>query len=207
MGTTTALFAGIVTCCAVAGLTGCASGTGDSGQQASAVTTVATASAVMTSIAAGTGQPGESAPAQTSPSPAPCGAGQVIVGGTVMSPGMGHRGVRLSFSVVDASPPCTLSGYPGVDSGSGGPLLHAERTPRGYLGGLPSGEDANPVIVLDRTHGAQAVVEGVAFDDSGNQCPTYTDLLVTPPNTTDTMTVAARIGTCRLQIHPVTAAQ
>lgn len=32
--------------------------------------------------------------------------------------------------------PCTLIGYAGVDSGAGGPLIHAQPTLRGYLGGL-----------------------------------------------------------------------
>jgi hypothetical protein len=86
------------------------------------------------------------------------------------------------------------------DTGSGGPLLHAERTLRGYLGGVPGGVTT---ITLGPRHGAVAVVEGVAVDDNGNQCPSYTDLLVTPPNTTETITVAATIDTCTLQVHPV----
>ncbi|MET8873524.1 DUF4232 domain-containing protein [Nocardia sp. NPDC004604] len=121
-----------------------------------------------------------------------------------MSPGLGHRGVRLHFWVPTASGPCTLTGYPGVDTGAGGPLAHATRTPRGYLGGLPSGADTPPTIVLDRDHNAEAVVEGVAFDAAGNPCPTYTDLQVTPPNTTATVRLVTTIDTCELQVHPVT---
>ncbi|MRH90540.1 DUF4232 domain-containing protein [Nocardia sp. SYP-A9097] len=149
---------------------------------------------------------------QTSPSvnantPGPCGNGQVVVDATIMSPGMGHRGVRLNFSVARDSRSCTLIGYPGVDTGAGGPLLHAERTPRGYMGGLPPGDDNPPTVLLDSEHGAQAIIEGVAFNSDGNQCATYTDLRVTAPNTTDTVTVIARIDSCHLQIHPVTAPQ
>ncbi|WP_309231279.1 DUF4232 domain-containing protein [Nocardia sp. SYP-A9097] len=139
--------------------------------------------------------------------PGPCGNGQVVVDATIMSPGMGHRGVRLNFSVARDSRSCTLIGYPGVDTGAGGPLLHAERTPRGYMGGLPPGDDNPPTVLLDSEHGAQAIIEGVAFNSDGNQCATYTDLRVTAPNTTDTVTVIARIDSCHLQIHPVTAPQ
>ncbi|WP_327146563.1 DUF4232 domain-containing protein [Nocardia sp. NBC_01327] len=187
----------------ILGLAGCGSSTDSSGQPSQPGTAVVTSAVA----GAGTSPPSDGIPAQTAQSPAPCGSGQVIVGAAVMSPGMGHRGVRLNFSVVQASSPCTLSGYPGVDSGSGGPLLHADRTLRGYLGGLPSGDDAIPTVVLDGSHSAQAVVEGVAFDSRGNGCPTYTDLHVTAPNTTDTATVSAQIDTCQLQIHPVTAPQ
>jgi hypothetical protein len=47
------------------------------------------------------------------------------------------------------------------------------------------------------------MVEGLAVDADGNQCPTYTDLLVTAPDTTGTVTVPATIDTCQLQVHPV----
>jgi len=131
-----------------------------------------------------------------------CQNGDVDVGATAMSPGVGHRGVELEFSLAPNSAPCTLTGYPGVDTGSGGPLLHAERTLRGYLGGAPGGVTT---ITLAPRHGAVAVVEGVAVDDNGNQCPSYATLRVTPPNTTETISVAvvAYIDACALQVHPV----
>jgi hypothetical protein len=55
-------------------------------------------------------------------------------------------------------------------------------------------------------HRGVAVVEGVAVDDNGNQCPSYANLRVTPPNTTETISVAvvAYIDACALQVHPVT---
>ncbi|BAW07132.1 DUF4232 domain-containing protein [Nocardia seriolae] len=143
-------------------------------------------------------------PDQTPAIAAPCGVGQVDVTAEVMSPATGHRGVEFIFSVSASGTSCTLNGYPGVDSGAGGPLLHADRTPRGYMGGLPPGSDQPPVVILGPGHPAAAIVEGVAFDNSGNGCPTYTTLLVTPPNSTDTRTVTAAIDTCALHIHPVT---
>ncbi len=64
--------------------------------------------------------------------------------------------------VLAGAGPCTKTGYPGVDSGAGGPLLHAQRTPRGYMGGLPSGVDEPPTITLGPSVQAHAVAEGLA---------------------------------------------
>lgn len=138
--------------------------------------------------------------------PPPCASGHVVVSAMPLRAGVGHRGVPLMFSLAPGLGPCTLTGYPGVDSGAGGPLIHAGRTPRGYLGGLPSGVDVPPTVTLWTGHPAQAVVEGLAVDADGSQCPTYTDLRVTAPDTTDTVTVPVVIDTCQLQVHPVTDA-
>jgi hypothetical protein len=60
-------------------------------------------------------------------------------------------------------------------------------------------------VILSLTTQALAVVAGMAVDAAGNQCPTYTDLAVTPPGIVQTFTVPATIDACRLQVHPVTA--
>ncbi|MEC3956550.1 DUF4232 domain-containing protein [Nocardia sp. CDC153] len=150
-------------------------------------------------------EPTSQNPPTTEPGLAACAAGQVDVTGEVMSPATGHRGVKLTFSLAAGASACTLSGYPGVDSGAGGAVIHADRTPRGFMGGLPQGSDTPPVVELRSGHPATAVVEGVAFDAAGNGCPLYTNLLVTPPNSTDTRTVTVTIDTCALHVHPVTA--
>jgi hypothetical protein len=81
----------------------------------------------------------------------PCSNGQVVVTAGKYSTGLGHRGLELIFNLAAGARPCTLTGYPGVDSGSGGPL-------------------------------------------------------VTPPDTTDTVTVLEGIdGLCHFQVHPVGA--
>jgi hypothetical protein len=51
------------------------------------------------------------------------------------------------------------------------------------------------------------VVEGVALDaqDPYRLCPTYTDLRVTPPDTTETVTVPIHFDTRPLEVHPVNA--
>ncbi|WP_334028558.1 DUF4232 domain-containing protein [Nocardia terpenica] len=138
------------------------------------------------------------------PNPAWCGPQQVDVSGEVMSAAATHRGVRLTFTLAADAQPCALSGYPGVDTGDGGPLLHAERQLRGYMGGLPPGSDDLPTVVLQPGTVAHAIVEGSAVDAAGHGCPTYTDLLVTPPNSTDTHTVTVPITSCTLAVHPVT---
>ncbi|MFE3054763.1 DUF4232 domain-containing protein [Nocardia sp. NPDC059239] len=149
--------------------------------------------------------PPSSQEAKTPPArQAACGAGQVDVTADVMSPATGHRGVKLTFSLAAGAAPCTLTGYPGVDTGAGGPLLHADRTPRGYMGGLPQGSDEPPTVTLESGRPGTAVVEGIAVDASGNHCPLYTNLQVTPPNSTDTRTVTVTIDSCALHVHPVT---
>jgi hypothetical protein len=111
--------------------------------------------------------------------------------------------VLLVFSLAPGAAPCMLTGYPGVDSGAGGPLLHAAWTPSGYMGGLRTGTP--PTVTVSPSQPAYAVVEGAAVDhgDPDRRCPTYTDLQVILPDTTDAVTVPAVIDTCGLQVHPV----
>jgi Protein of unknown function (DUF4232) len=131
----------------------------------------------------------------------PCGSGQVAV--TVDEPvTIGtHRAVLVDFALAAGASRCALTGYPGVDTGAGGPLVHAERTVSGYLGGLPNG--APTTVTISAFQQAHAVVEGDVVDTIGNPCPTYTQLLVTVPDTTDTSTVAATLDACSLTVHPI----
>jgi hypothetical protein len=131
----------------------------------------------------------------------PCASGQLEVSGSKTIAAAGHRAVVLTFALKPGAAACTLTGYPGVDSGSGGPLIHANRTVSGYMGGLRDGTPTTVTVSAARQ--ATAVIEGIASDTAGNQCPTYTDFLVTVPDTTDTMTVTAKLDTCVLQVHPI----
>lgn len=137
--------------------------------------------------------------------PTPCWSEQVAVSASPTQAAVGHRGVTLLFALAGGADPCTLSGYPGVDSGAGGPLIHAQPTPRGYLGGLPSGVEVPPTVTLSLSSQGQAVVEGMAVDADGNPCPGYTDLVVSPPAIMQVFTVPAALEACRLEVHPVTA--
>jgi Protein of unknown function (DUF4232) len=139
--------------------------------------------------------------------PTPCRAEQIAVSASPTEGAVGHRALTLIFSLAGGAEPCTLTGYPVVDSGAGGPAIHAKSTPRGYMGGLPAAIDVPPTVILSISTQAQAIVEGVAIDGSGNACPSYTDLRVNPPDTTMVFTVPAAIDACKLQVHPITAVQ
>ena len=73
------------------------------------------------------------------------------------------------------------------------------------MGGLPAGIDVPPTVTLSLSQQAQAIVEGMATDAAGDQCPSYTDLAVTPPDIVQVATVPVGIDACALQVHPVTA--
>jgi uncharacterized protein DUF4232 len=140
--------------------------------------------------------------AQADASP-PCRTGQVVPQFGLQQSASGHREVVLKFVLAAGEQPCTLTGYPGVDTGAGGPLLHAQRTLSGFQGGLRT--DKLPKVTVAADQPQYAVVEGVAADrnDPYRKCPTYTELLVTAPDTTETFTVPVSIDTCELQVHPM----
>jgi Protein of unknown function (DUF4232) len=131
----------------------------------------------------------------------PCSSGQVDVSAGKTIAAVGHRGVVLTFALKPGAAACTLTGYPGVDSGAGGPLIHGNRTLSGYMGGLRDG--APTTVTVSSSQHATAVIEGVASGPDDKKCPTYTDFHVTVPDTTDTMMVAATLDTCELQVHPI----
>lgn len=63
-----------------------------------------------------------------------------------------------------------------------------------------------PTVTVTPTQPAQAVVEGDTAnpDNVDVKYPTYSDLLVTAPDTTKTITVPAGIdGACHFQVHPL----
>jgi hypothetical protein len=139
--------------------------------------------------------------------PPPCSGGQVQVSNGGQQAASGHREIVLVFSLAPGAQECSLTGYPGVDSGAGGPLIHATRTMAGFMGGLHDTE-VPPTVPVTATAPARAVVEGVAVDrtDPNRACPKYTQLLVTAPDTTTAATVPVDIDTCQLQVHPVDSA-
>src|SRR6185369_1716636 len=115
--------------------------------------------------------------------PSPCSDSQVQVSNGGQQAASGHREVVLVFSLAPGAQECSLTGYPGVDSGAGGPLVHASRTMSGFMGGLRD-TDVPPTIPVTETTPGRAVVEGVAVDstDAERKCPTYTELRVTAPD-------------------------
>ena len=150
------------------------------------------------------GSPAWAAP-DTVDQPTPCWAEQIAVSASPTLGAAGQCGPTLVFSLAGGAEPCTLTGYPDVDSGSGGLPIHAQPALRGYMGGLPSDMGVPPTVTLSLSTQGQAIVEGMAVVADGNPCPTYTDLAVSPPDIVQVFTVPATIDACRLEVHPVTA--
>ncbi|WP_147471460.1 DUF4232 domain-containing protein [Nocardia stercoris] len=138
----------------------------------------------------------------------PCGSGKVGVFVQSAGSGAGHTGAEIIFSLpAPDNIACTLTGYPGVDIvDTTGTVHHAERTLRGYLGGLPQGDDTLPTVVVRPGHPAHALFEGTAArNGSGESCGTAKSTQVTPPDSTATESFSTGVYLCNLQIHPVTA--
>src|SRR5205814_6518113 len=99
----------------------------------------------------------------TSPVLTWCRRAGIVVSAGGQDSGSGHRSVVLVFTNA-GSQPCRLTGYPGVaglDTG-GSQVAQAQRTPKGYLGGLASGRP--PVVTLPPGQSASALVEALAFN-------------------------------------------
>lgn len=193
---------------------GCAStASGSQGSAASPSSASATASASGTATGAGTGADGAGG-ASAGASSGGAGANAQAGGNTACSGSQlhvttagtgaaaGHLGMVLLFANT-GSASCTLDGYPGAAlSGSGGStLLNAQRTVSGYLGGA----QGVSVVTVAAGASASALLEWSDVP-AGNGCPGAgaTALLVTPPNTTATTSLAPINEVCSgFQIHPV----
>jgi hypothetical protein len=102
---------------------------------------------------------------------------------------------------------CTLVGYPGVGGldAHGTQVIQATRTLNGYLGGIPTGQ-LPPVVTLTTGQSASAIVEGSDVPQGNARCETYPKLLVTPPNTTQSVTINMSMPGCAVvKVHPVVA--
>jgi hypothetical protein len=134
-----------------------------------------------------------------------CGNGQIGVSVGDGGAGAGHEDQVLVFTNQSAST-CSLFGYPGVAglNAQGEQVVQAQRTPGGYLGGLESG-GAPAVVPLAPGQAASAIVEGTDVPvGTATSCPDYPALLVTPPNLTDSVQVAAGLPGCSpIEVHPV----
>ncbi len=129
-----------------------------------------------------------------------CADGQLVVSAQSMGAAMMHRGLRLTFALAPNTgvTACTLSGYPGVDTGTGGPVVHARRTPGS------NGADPSQVVVVKTGAPAHAVVEASAMGPNGTECTNYSTLQITPPNVFQAQTLNFDLPGCELQVHPVT---
>jgi len=117
----------------------------------------------------------------------------------------GHIGVLLRFEN-SRTRTCKLTGYPGVAGldAAGRQVIQAVRTLHGFIPGVPTGHRP-PVVVLASRQSASAFVEGTDVPQGNDHlCPTYPKLLVTPPNTRQSVTIDMSMPGCSpVQVHPV----
>lgn len=143
------------------------------------------------------------------PAISPCAAKDLRISVTEdVEPVVEHPGVRLHFGRSSADQPvqpCWLTGYPAVSAGAGEPVVFAEQTPRGVVGGLPLGRNDPPTTVLYADTHAVALVEWFPLNDKGEPCPTSREMWVTAPGTDEPHRFQVRIGGCRLEVHPAIA--
>ncbi len=114
--------------------------------------------------------------------------------------GVGHTGVIIIFR--NRGSTCLLGGYPGVDglTANSRAVVHAERTPSGYLGGASS----SGAITLRTGQSASTLFEGQNGASAGGPpCPQYQSLVVTPPGETHSVRLPSHYPICYPQVHPV----
>jgi hypothetical protein len=131
-----------------------------------------------------------------------CTENHLVITFSPTSSATGHEGDLVRF--INLGPACTLQGYPGVDGLStlGRVLVHARRTPRGFLGGLPPGHSAGTVNLATGS-AASALLEGLGVGFTSGPCPRYRYVRVTPPGATTSIGFPVPYPVCDPQIHPV----
>jgi Protein of unknown function (DUF4232) len=110
--------------------------------------------------------------------------------------------LRIRF--VNRQPqPCVLRGYPGVDglARDGHIVVHADRTPNGYLGGSRRGSPRS--ITLRSGQTATALLEGLNGPQPNRRCRPFTQVNVTPPDETHDVRRSVRASVCYPHIHPL----
>jgi hypothetical protein len=137
----------------------------------------------------------------TPPAPAPEATGPcadddlTVTNGTLESANT-QRHVILSFKNT-SSHACTLVGYPGADlvTPAGGVLINVPRRPA----------NAAPRLTLNPGEVATADVTSYAIDtETGNACPRWGNLVVTPPNGFVSHPMSVDMPICTASISSVT---
>lgn len=118
---------------------------------------------------------------------APCQGPSISVTSSSTAPSSGMAWMAFQNN---SSSPCSLDGFPGVAvlDASGNQIAQVGRTPN----------DGTPLrpVVIPPGGAASAVLQGDP-DYPTKSCPTYSQLLVTPPNTTTSRTVSVdRLAIC-----------
>jgi hypothetical protein len=130
-----------------------------------------------------------------------CAQGQITVSAGKKHTASGHVSAPLLFRNT-AHTACTLSGFPGVAGldAKGGQVLQAKQVTHGYL-------DTSTITTVTVAPGAtvSALVVGVNVPNSDlTSCPSYPELLVTPPGShTSTKVKLSMPGCPTLQVSPI----
>ena len=177
------------------------------GQATTTTTTTTNTSAAQTT-------PTFETPTTEEPAVAGCKNGQISVTNAGGGSGLGHQDQVILFTNQSRST-CSLTGFPGVAGldAEGNQVVQAQRTPGGYLGGLPPGVTVPPTVPLMPGQTASAVIEGTDVPvGSATTCPHYPALLVTPPGLSDSVRVSVSDqgtnppgfpGCSPIEVHPV----
>jgi hypothetical protein len=131
-----------------------------------------------------------------------CLTSQLTVGLGGVPGGAGHDGYIIDFE--NRGSTCQLSGYPGVAgvNRANQQVVQAQRTPTGYLGG----SSAAVPVVLGTGQKASALLEGALGQTTGGPvCVPFVKLLVTPPNSTEAVSLTPPLPLCYMEVHPVVA--
>ncbi len=144
--------------------------------------------------------------ATTATGPANCTSAELAISVGSAQGATGHSEVTLLFENT-STVTCVLHGYPGVAglNAAGAEVAQAQRTPRGFMGGLSSSIATPPTVTLAAGQTASAVVEGTDVPQNGaTSCPQLAGMLVTAPNTRHSVHFPGAPGDCSgLQVHPV----
>ena len=192
-------------------VTACTSGGGSGSTPTASAQAGSSATAAPTATAGGgsasalpTAPGGGGAPSSAAtPLAAACAGSQLGVSAGQSDGAAGHIGARVIFKNNSGSA-CTLYGFPGVAGldASGKQQVQATRVTSGYLGTATAS-----TVLLAPGATASSLVGGVDVP-SGNatSCPSYPDLLVTPPGTKASSKVALSMPGCpTLVVYPVVA--
>jgi hypothetical protein len=132
----------------------------------------------------------------------PCVASNLSISRGRTAGGLSHIGTALLFKNVGTLP-CRLRGFPTVVAegrSDSGPLV-ATQTLEGYLGGLRPPLVTPPIVSLESGSTASALIE---YTDVDGVCPSYHELLVTPPAVPSTTRIDTDWDACSaFEVHPI----
>lgn len=130
----------------------------------------------------------------------PCASRQLAISLGPESAASGRLALPIRFH--DSGGTCSLRGYPRVDglSASGQVVVSAKSALTGYFGSW-----SIATITLKNGRTASALLEGVDASFFAHPPPSYSRLLVTPPNASQSVRLRAPYPLAHLTIHPVVA--